>query len=959
MRRLYNPTIEEPDDLRRTLIARGTILNELLKKIRSSSKDRGLKHCLIVGPRGIGKTHLLLVIHYTVKGCYKEKSLVKPWISIKTNEEEYRITTLSDLLLRVLEELKEEGGLGEVGSILEKLRERSDGEIVEFALSFLREFRKKTGKKILLLIENLGTIFEQIGDEAAIGRIRDILMREGIFMLVGTASSLFKEVVGHEKPFYNFFEIIWLPELKGKEVEELIKKRAKLLGEKKMLEKFEEYRPRIKATVHLTGGYPRLILMLFHIFTKSRLLEVQEALEELLDELTPYFQDRMNRLPTQQRKILDTLALMEGPATPTEIAKEARLDVRVVNPQIRRLAELGYIQVSRQERRKTTRYEVTERLFRIWREMRTIKGRRRIGFLVKFLKIWYTPAEFIEEVAKLEVRFKDLIKCTASMEAKKVVEHLWYLQEAAPLKLKCLIHQSRVSKLLEIGEIKEAENEVKGLKEEAKTTEEEKVLRVALIEEAQLYSFKGDKEKGLDILNKVLDFTPLSSEVWFRRGDALACLGKYEEALHSFTKALKIEPDSHKIRHGRGSLLGILGKYEKALEDLTKSLDIASDCSGAWCDRGRALGALERYEEALASFNKALDIDSDYAKAWVFKARTLMYLDRNDEALGNLEKALKLKPDLYIAWNTRGEIFEELGKHKKALEDFNKALEIKPDYAEAWVNKGQTLDLLEKHDEALESFQRALELSPESYGAWQEQGWILTTELKKHKGAIKSFNKALELKPDLEKSWCGKGQALEALGKYEEALESFNKALELKPGCFVLHYYRADVLSSLKRYREALEEFEKFFLVIKDKQDKESIETKKATGIVGSKICLSLSQESTVKKNYGAAEDYLKKALTYGEIGDTEGLQKLIVEFLKRLITKDQIEFAQQALRITGELKGSGFAELLRPFSIALSYIRSQDLKILEGLHEEIREVVEEIIQKTGRGKGIQKVELL
>ena len=949
MRRLYNPAIEKPDDLKKTLTARGPILNDLLKKIRSSSNDRGLKHYLIVGPRGIGKTHLLLVVHYTVKGCYKEKGLAKSWISIKTYEEEYRITTLSDLLLRVLEELKEEGGLDEVDSILERLRGRSDEEIVELALSFLREFRKKTGKRILLLIEDLGTIFEQIGDEAAIGRIRDILMREDIFMFIGTALSLFKEVVGHGKPFYNFFEVIWLPELKGKEVMELIKKRAKVLGEEKIMEEFEEYRPRIKAIVHLTGGYPRLILMLFHIFTKSKLIEVREALEELLDELTPYFQDRMNRLPPQQRKILDTLTLMEGPATPTEIAKEARLDVRIVNPQIRRLTELGYIQVSRQERRKTTRYEVTERLFRIWREMRTIKGRRRIGFLVKFLKIWYTPREFIEEVEKLEIRFRE---CASSMEAEKVVEYLWYLQEAAPLKIKCLIHESRVSKLLKMGKITEAEKEVKRLRKEAERAKKEEVVIVSLAEEAELYSFKGNREQKADILNKVLDFTPRSSEVWFRRGDALAYLGRYDEALDSLIKASEIKPDSHAIWHRRGHLLRLLGRHEEALKDLTKSLDLASDCSGAWFDRGNTLGALGKYDEALESFNKALNIASGHAEAWAFKGQALMFLDRNEEALENLKKALKLKPDSYIAWNIQGKFFKKLGKYKKALEDFNKALEIKPDYAEAWVNKGRTLNLLEKHDEALESLKKALELDPKLSLAWEERGWILTRKLKRHEDAIESFNKALELKPDFEKAWCRKGVALETIGKYEEALKSFNKALEFKPKCFWLQFYRVDVLLSLERHGEALEELEKFFLVMKDKQDEESIEIKKIADILGSKICLGLSQDSALQKNYGAAEDHLKKALAYGGIGDGEELQKLIVEFLKELIAKNQIEFAQQALRVVGEVKGSDFTELLGPFSIALDYIRTQDLKILEKLHEEVREVVEEIIQKKDKRKA-------
>ncbi len=210
----------------------------------------------------------------------------------------------------------------------------------------------------------------------------------------------------------------------------------------------------------------------------------------------------------------------------------------------------------------------------------------------------------------------------------------------------------------------------------------------------------------------------------------------------------------------------------------------------------------------------------------------------------------------------------------------------------------------------------------------------------------------MELKPDFEKAWCRKGVTLETIGKYEEALKSFNKALEFKPKCFWLHLYRADVLSSLKRHGEAFEELEKLLLVIKDKQDEESIEIKKNADILGSKICLGLSQDSALQKNYGAAEDHLKKALAYGGIGDGEELQKLIVEFLKELIAKNQIEFAQQALRVVGEVKGSDFTELLGPFSIALDYIRTQDLKILEKLHEEVREVVEEIIQKKDKRKA-------
>lgn len=772
MRILYNPTIEDPDTLKKTLVARDPVLKDLLKKIRSSSEDRGLKHYLIVGPRGMGKTHLLLVLHYTVKGDYKQdKDLARSWVSIKTHEEEYSITTLPDLLLRILEELKEEGISGEI----EGLRERSDEEIVELALGFLRKFRRKTGKRILLLIEDLSTIFKQIGDKEAIGRIRDILMREDIFMVIGTGLSLFKEVIGHKEPFYNFFEVIWLPELKGKEIEKLIKERARLLGEEEIIERFEEYRPRIKATVHLTGGYPRLILMLFHIFTKSKLIEVQEALEELLDKLTPYFQDRMNQLPPQQKKILDTLALMDGPATPTKIAKEARLKVSIVNSQIKRLAELGYIQVSRQEKKKTTRYEVTERLFRIWREMRTIKGRKRIGFLVRFLKIWYTPKEFAEELEKLEARFTDYLKIGGLGEAKMLIEHMWYLQEAAPLELKYEIHTDRVGKLVEIGEIHEAEEAIKRLKAEAIKADDKEALATAYMEETFLCYSRGDREEASKALDEALGLrpVPVSSEAWINQGIVLEKLGRHEEALESFTKATELKPDYFEACFYRGIALGRdLGRYEEALESLTK------------------------------------------------------------------------------------------------------ATELKPDNPEAWLNRGAALLKLGRQEETLES-----------------------------------FTKASNLKPDSFKAWVGRGSALEDLGKSEGALENFIKGLKLKPD---------------------------------SKEDNKLI--KIATSKVV-EISLSLSRTNALEKNYGTAEDHLKKALTYGDHIESEKLQEALVEFLKELIVQGQIEFAQQALETIGEGKGPDFTELLKPFSIALNYIKTQDLEILERLHEEVRKVVEEIIE--------------
>jgi hypothetical protein len=45
------------------------------------------------------------------------------------------------------------------------------------------------------------------------------------------------------------------------------------------------------------------------------------------------------------------------------------------------------------QRRRETRYDITERLFRIWRQTATVTGHQRFKLLTQFLKIYYTPEE--------------------------------------------------------------------------------------------------------------------------------------------------------------------------------------------------------------------------------------------------------------------------------------------------------------------------------------------------------------------------------------------------------------------------------------------------------------------------------------------------------------------------------------------------------------------------------------
>src|SRR5207249_3826237 len=77
-------------------------------------------------------------------------------------------------------------------------------------------------------------------------------------------------------------------------------------------------------------------------------------------------------------------------------------------------------------------YTLCEPLYAIWHQMRFGRdARQRMGWLISFLKLWYTDDEFGSESERLEGRFRDHLRANHSREAHDVLEHHRYLAEAA------------------------------------------------------------------------------------------------------------------------------------------------------------------------------------------------------------------------------------------------------------------------------------------------------------------------------------------------------------------------------------------------------------------------------------------------------------------------------------------------------------------------------------------------
>ncbi len=628
---------------------RKDLLKRLTKEIEIAVKNRTPRYYLIIGPRGVGKTHFITLLYHDVV------DRIENALPIKLSEEEFSLYRVSDLLLRILRLMDE--------------RERnfsdfelmSDDEVVVAALDEL----KSKGKIIVLFLENLNQILGEQMSKKEVQRLRSIFQTENIFTVVTTAPLVFPQVSEHEEPFFNFFDIIYLKELTRDELKELVGEIARIEKNEEFLSKLDEYTQKIDAVSVLTGGSPRMAILLYDLMSKGNIVDVEKAFFKLLDENTPYYQDIFRLLSGEKRKVFDTLISFEGPAIPKEIAKRARLADKTVNTQLRRLEKDGYVLSRRMG--KSTKYEVRERLFRLWRELRRQPfAMQKLSILVEFLELWYSVEERKEKFLERFEGLKEILDETKCKEAS-----YWFL--SLPKGYKKELMPQVIEEIYDVGKVKLLDKLIYGdreLKAEAVETEVEILLK------------KENYEELLKKADQMIKEEENNALAWAINGIAKIHLKKYEEALQAFSKSIEIDSKIDFAWSHKGIALGILGRPEEALQAFSKATTLNPEVDSSWYVKGVTLAHLGRLEEALQAFSKTAELSPKDPAAWIEKATTLARLERFEEALEAFSKSIELNPKFSLAWYFKEKVhllisLQEFKRNNygNALENLNSAID--------------------------------------------------------------------------------------------------------------------------------------------------------------------------------------------------------------------------------------------------------------------------------------------
>jgi len=789
----YDPWETPAAERNARLVGREGLLQQLLAAIAEQEEHETLQHYLLLGPRGIGKTTLLLTLRDRVR---ENPALAARWFCVQLREEEYSVGTLRDLLRLVASGLADEEELQGAADLVGRVDEETQkARSLAVAVDGLRSLATSHKRRILLLIDNFDRIFppEATGRgktrraDSEFRSFRKLLSTEGFLMVVGASVRLFEEIAAYDHAFFNFFSPIEIPNLSEDEICELLRRCAELEKNEAFLKQFEALRAKVRAITFLTGGNPRLVLMLYDVLRHREMAPVVQSLRETVTSLTPLLKHVLDDMPRQQSKTLDALVRLHGAAPPSDIARMARLPLNVVTTQLGRLKDGRFVAVEGEGKGKPATYRVSDPMFLTWYEMRYLRpAGRRIELFVDFIRAWFSVEErrgFLEEqwgdLGRIGLKFQGYgarettltIQYYASAldDESERQAHIGRLADTYVAAGKMREAAMLLAESAEPGTLPERNYDSAGhrllgdrMLGKSNISDATEQYRVALAKEHEnveailglgaCLGVDGEYARAAAEFQRVIEMREISATQAARallgRGVAKGSLGDSQGAIADYTAVVDLPGAGAWLvtdaRFNRGIAKRSLGDGQGAIKDYTVVAELPGTSpekvARALFNRGSARKYLGDAQGAIADYTEVVVLagasPEHVARALVNRGWTKRLLGDSEGAITDCTAALDLRPPaehMAAALVNRGAAYGELGNYEKALSDFQSALGVQgvssKQRASALLGCGIALSILQRPAEAVARLEECLALRAGTESVFEAFGWLVRTYL--------------------------------------------------------------------------------------------------------------------------------------------------------------------------------------------------------------------------------------
>ena len=694
--RKFNPgTFQSDEEVIRQFVVRERELGIVLDVLRGNIETPSCQHVLLVAPRGRGKTMLLARV---AAGLRAENELSRKMLPVRFMEESHEVFDIADFWLETLFYLSKEMVRSDpdLARVLQAVHADLTGQwrgefLAERARAAVLDASDRLGRKLVLMIENMQTLLDDVGEDFG-WQLRETLQTEPQIILLGTATSRFERLDDVREPFFGLFRMLDLKPLDAVACRRL----WQVVSGDDVSERH------IRPLQILTGGNPRLLVIVAEFTGHRSLRKLMEDLVALVDDHTEYFRGHLEALaPTERRVYLAAIDLWQ-PSSTSEIAARARMDVRSVSSLVGRLIDRGVVMAQGTGRKRL--YSAAERLYSIYYKVRRERGEAAIvHYLIRFMSVFYTKHELLTMVDtfRMEAAGFPIIK-EGLDRARAEIPHFDYLYDRT------------------VSSVAEPKSSTVGLHKPSKSFLSQRQQLLFRIgpkwAEGNILYLRGNFDAAIPVFASIVEeygrrkipdveiLVAMASvsigHIYDRKGDYDAAIASYDEMIKQFGKST--EPrvqiyvaatmlNKSKSESSLGDLNAAIATTEAVVNRFENNRDphVRKVVAEAFHNNGLLKGELGKNEEEIASYEEVVDRFGE---------------DPEDGIKKVVASAITNKG---VSQGQRGDFEAAVATFDSVIERFRKSTssEFQAAVVRALLNKGQTRGHQGDYDKAISTFE--------------------------------------------------------------------------------------------------------------------------------------------------------------------------------------------------------------------------------------------------------------
>lgn len=828
---IYDPRRLADGTFLASFVARLGLAQTLLDGLRIMVPAEAGGHQLLLGQRGMGKTTML---RRTALGVESDSELSARYLPLVFREEQYNVRSLAAFWKNCVEALAEwydDHEQQERGARLDRALGARWQEVGGAAQLFADEM-KALSKRAILLTDNFDLVLTTLSKEEQLSLRHSLEVAGGPILIA--ASSRMDATSG--TVFEGFFSTTTLEPLTEQELTACLTRLAQRRGDpgKQVLKTIASQPHRLRVLHNLTGGNPRILVLIYQLLERADGASAFEDLSALLDQLTPYYKAKIEEYSNLQRAVIDAVALNWNPVTSAEIQNATGIEVTTISSQLSRLRSDGLVVEVRSSGTRAA-YQIGERFFNIWYLMRhgTRRLRQKMKWLTAFLSSFYSRDE-LAELSSAPGGLGDHPAVTEALTA-ALMEH----GRGAELK--------DVTPTAPAGELKDTRMPKSTRPHTLASIRSHRESEVATVARSLgRRDWTASEEDAKELLDELIALDPKNRDpaVWISIGniyqdffgDVARAERAYRSALHAdadnpraltnladllvdsdkdvgaarqmFEQAIKQSPKDPWARISLAQVVARQGDFELAEQELRAATELNSAGSLPWINLGNLYrDKLNRSDEALDAYVRAIEVDPEDPRAWVSKSKLLRRQGDPAEAERALRNAIRIAPDSIRARTELARAKLEDGVFQEAEVHARQAIEIEQADSSLWELLSLTLHAQERFDESIEAMRAALSLDSESAFGWRFLAHMLGSHAKEFTAAEEAILKSIEIERGAD-AYHDYGDLLSEHGRPEQAIVAWRQAIEIDPAVGSGHSI-AHALEKLGRSDEAKVEFER------------------------------------------------------------------------------------------------------------------------------------------------------